>query len=304
MRELLKNLPQSLPRKLAVVAVAAVAAVGISWSAGALAAKAVVVGSTNFPEQLVLANIYADVFEHRGIAVKTRLNLGSREVVFPALNSGEIDVLPEYSGALLGFLTNGASKANTSDAVLKDLRAQLPAGVVALNPSPAQDRDGLVVTAAIARKYKLEKISDLAPVASKLTLGGPPETKTRYVGVPGLKKVYGVQFKSFRSLDAGGPLTQGALAGGTIDVARMFSTQGEIADRGWVLLKDDKDLVPAQNILPVARKAALTPKIRSALNAVSKQLTTEQLQQMNKKVSVDHYDPETVASDWVKQHGL
>lgn len=293
-------------RHLLTAFMGAIAAVGISWCAAANAAdhKPVVIGSTNFPEQLVLANIYADVLEHKGVAVEKRLNLGSREIVFPALKSAEIDLLPEYSGALLGYLSNGKSKANSSQAVLSALRDALPAGLVALQRSPAQDRDGLVVTAATAQKYHLKTISDLAPVASELTLGGPPETKTRYVGVPGLKKVYGVQFGNFRSLDAGGPLTQAALAGGTIDVARMFTTQGVIADRGWVLLQDDKNLVPAQNILPVGRKAALTPKIRSALNAVSRQLTTEQLQQMNKKVSVDHDDPETVASKWVEQHGL
>lgn len=293
-------------RDLLTALTGAVIALGITWGASANAAdqKPLVIGSTNFPEQLVLANIYADVLEHKGVPVKKRLNLGSREVVFPALKSGEIDLLPEYSGAVLGYLSNGKSKANSSKAVLSALRAALPPGLVALKPSPAQDRDGLVVTSATAEKYHLKTISDLAPVSSKLTLGGPPETKTRYVGVPGLKKIYGVQFGSFRSLDAGGPLTQGALAGGTIDVARMFTTQGVIADRGWVLLQDDKDLVPAQNILPIARKAALTPGVRDALNAVSRQLTTEQLQQMNKKVSVDHYDPETVASKWVKQHGL
>jgi osmoprotectant transport system substrate-binding protein len=268
-----------------------------SVSAGAAQSKPVVVASTNFPEQLVLANIYADALKHKGIKIRKRLNLGSREVVFPALKAGEIDLLPEYSGALLGYLSNGQSKATTSDDVMAALRKKLPKGLIALKPSPAQDRDGLVVTAATADKYHLKTISDLAPVASKLTLGGPPETKTRYVGVPGLKKVYGIQFKSFRSLDAGGPLTQGALASGAVDVARMFTTQGVIADRGWVLLKDDKNLVPAQNLVPVVRKSVLTPAIRKALNAVSAKLTTEELQKMNKKVSVDHDDPETVAAD-------
>lgn len=289
-----------------MVFLGAVAALGIGGAASAAAAdnSPVVIGSTNFPEQLVLANIYADVLEDNDVSVKKRLNLGSREVVFPALKAREIDLLPEYSGALVGYLSNGESKANDSKAVLGALRDALPDGLVALEPSPAQDRDGLVVTPATAKQYQLKTISDLAPVAAQLTLGGPPETKTRYVGVPGLQEVYGVQFGHFRSLDAGGPLTQGALAGGTIDVARMFTTQGVIADRGWILLQDDKGLVPAQNILPVARKAVLTPRIRQALNAVSRQLTTAELQKMNKRVSVDHADPETVASDWVEQHDL
>ncbi|RJS93155.1 ABC transporter substrate-binding protein [Salinisphaera sp. Q1T1-3] len=273
-------------------------------AASAASGKPLVIGSTNFPEQLILANIYADVLQKRGIAVKKRLNLGSREVVFPALKSGELDLLPEYSGALVGFLTNGKSKASDQKAVMNTLREKLPTSLVALTPSPAQDKDGLVVTPATAKKYDLETISDLAPVAGKLVLGGPPETKTRYVGVPGLKKVYGIDFKRFRSLDAGGPLTQAALASGQVDVARMFTTQGVISDRGWILLKDDKNLVPAQNIVPVARKAVLSDAIRDALNAVSAKLTTAELQRMNKRVSVDHDDPETVARAWVKQHKI
>ncbi|WP_199678780.1 ABC transporter substrate-binding protein [Salinisphaera sp. LB1] len=290
-------------KKLSLLLACALATGFIAGEASA-ASKPVVVGSTNFTEQLVLANIYTDVLEARGVTVKKRLNLGSREVVFPALKSGELDVLPEYSGALLGFLTNGKSKAHKQAAVLKALRQNLPKGIVALKASSAQDKDGLVVTPATARKYHLKTIADLKPVAGQLTFGGPPEAKTRYVGVPGLKQVYGVQFKNFRALDAGGPLTQSALASGAIDVARMFTTQGVISDRGWVLLKDNKNLVPAQNILPVARKAILTPKIRKALNDVSAQLTTEDLQRMNQRVSVKHDDPETVAEDWVKQHHL
>ncbi len=291
-------------KKLSLLLAGALAVGVIAGSASAADNKPVVVASTNFTEQLILANIYTDVLEARGVQVKKRLNLGSREVVFPALKSGELDVLPEYSGALLGFLTNGKSKAHKQDAVLKALRQKLPKGIVALKASSAQDKDGLVVTPATAKKYHLKTIADLKPVAGQLTLGGPPEAKTRYVGVPGLKQVYGVQFKNFRSLDAGGPLTQSALASGAIDVARMFTTQGVIPDRGWVLLKDNKNLVPAQNILPVARKAILTPKIRKALNEVSAQLTTEDLQRMNQRVSVKHDDPETVARDWVKQHKL
>lgn len=283
---------------------AGAALIALAVPATALAAKPLVVGSTNFPEQLVLANIYAEALADHDIKVKKRLNLGSREIVFPALKNGEIDVLPEYSGALLGYLSNGKSKAGKPDAVMAALKKTLPSGVVARAPSPAQDKDGLVVTPDTAKRYDLKTLSDLAPVASKLTLGGPPETQTRYVGVPGLKAVYGIEFGQFRALDAGGPLTQGALSSGAIDVARMFTTQGVIDERGWILLKDDKNLVPAQNIVPVARKAALTDEIRGVLNAVSAQLSTADLQRMNRRVSVDHADPSQVAHDWLEQHEL
>ena len=264
----------------------------------------VTVGSTNFPEQLILANIYADVLRNDGVNVNTRLNLGSREVVFPALTNGEIDVLPEYSGALMTYLDQDEAHADarSNEEVMAALRSVLPDGIEALDASPAEDRDALVVTRETADKYHLETFSDLAPVSGELTMGGPPETRTRDVGLPGLKRVYNIEFANFRSLDAGGPLTRGALANGDIDVARMFSSQGAIAENDWVALKDDKDLEPAQNIVPVARSEALNDEIRQSLNRVSEVLTTEDLQDMNHRVEIDKADPAQVASQWVDEH--
>ncbi|WP_111747502.1 ABC transporter substrate-binding protein [Salinisphaera orenii] len=270
----------------------------------AAGAKPVVVASTNFSEQLVLANIYANVLEKHGVKVKKRLHLGSREVVFPALKSGEVDVLPEYSGALLAYLADDKVKETGKQAVLDQLRAQLPAKLVALKAASAQNKDALVVTAKTAEQYQLNTIADLKPVAGQLTFGGPPEIKTRRDGMPGLKSVYGIQFKNFRSLDAGGPLTQSALSSGAIQVARMFTTQGVIQDKGWRVLKDTKHLVPAQNLIPIIRKSVVTPKIRKLLKAVSSALTTKQLRAMNKRVAVDKRDPAQVAQKWVAKHDL
>ncbi|RKR04381.1 osmoprotectant transport system substrate-binding protein [Kushneria sinocarnis] len=264
----------------------------------------VTIGSTNFSEQLILANIYADVLQDRGVNVNTRLNLGSREVVFPALQNGEVDVLPEYTGAVLAYLDRQGqySDARHSDEVGAALDKALPDTLTALEYSPAQDRDVLVVTGDTASKYNLQTIGDLAPVAGEMTLGGPPETRTRDAGMPGLKRVYDVAFGNFRSLDAGGPLTRGALANGDIDVARMFSSQGAIEQNDWVILEDDRDLVPAQNVVPIVREEALTPEIRKALNEVSARLTTEELQAMNRQVEVDKADPASVAQQWFDDH--
>ncbi|WP_456268099.1 ABC transporter substrate-binding protein [Kushneria sp. AK178] len=262
------------------------------------------IGSTNFPEQLILANIYADVLRNDGVNVNTRLNLGSREVVFPALTSGEIDLLPEYSGALMTYLDQDEAHvdARSSDDVMSALREVLPEELEALEASPAEDRDVLVVTRETADQYDLETFSDLAPVSGELTLGGPPETRTRDVGIPGLKRVYDIEFAGFRSLDAGGPLTRGALTNGDIDVARMFSSQGAIAENDWVALRDDQDLEPAQNIVPVGRSEALTDEMRDSLNRVSAALSTEDLQAMNHRVEIDKADPAEVAGQWVDEH--
>jgi osmoprotectant transport system substrate-binding protein len=267
--------------------------------------SSVIVGSTNFPEQLILAQMYAAVLEKAGVDVQTRLNLGSREVVFPALEKGEIQLLPEYNGSVLTFLDQEAT-AVTADEVNTALQPLLDAkGLVALQQSPAEDKDAWAVTQETATKYNLQKIGDMKPVASQLVVGGPPELKTRPAGLPGLERVYGItSFKEFKSLDAGGPLTVSALKKGDIDVGRVFTSQGVIAAEGWVVLEEDKPLQPAQNIVPVGRKDAMTDQVTQALNALSAKITTEELTKLNAQVDVEKKDPETVARDWLTQQGL
>jgi osmoprotectant transport system substrate-binding protein len=267
--------------------------------------SSVTVGSTNFSEQLILAQMYAAVLEKAGVTVQVRPNLGNREVVFPALEKGEIDLLPEYNGSVLSFLKpdateTSAEEVNTALTPLLDGK-----GLVALEPSPAEDKDGLAVTKETADQYGLAKVSDLKGKAGQLVIGGPPELETRPAGIPGLKKVYGIEdFKEFKALDAGGPLTVAALKGGDIDVGRVFTTQGIIEEEGWVLLEEDKPLQPAQNIVPIGRKDAMTDQVTQALNALSAKITTEELTTLNKLVDVDKQDPEKVATDWLTQQGL
>jgi osmoprotectant transport system substrate-binding protein len=267
--------------------------------------SSVTVGSTNFSEQLILAQMYAAVLEKAGVNVDTRLNLGAREVVFPALEKGEIDLLPEYNGSALSFLNPDATQT-TADEVNTALTPLLDGkGLVALEPSPAEDKDGFAVTKETADQYGLAKISDLKGKAGQLVIGGPPELETRPSGIPGLKKVYGIEdFKEFKALDAGGPLTTSALNKGDIDVGRVFTTQGAIAENGWVLLEEDKPLEPAQNIVPIGRKDAMTDQVTQALNALAPKITTEELTKLNKLVDVDKQDPEKVANDWLTQQGL
>jgi osmoprotectant transport system substrate-binding protein len=274
---------------------------GSSQSGG----STVTVGSTNFTEQLILAQMYAAVLEKAGVKVDTRLNLGAREVVFPALVNGDIDLLPEYNGSVLSFLDKNATQT-TSEEVNSALAPLLDAkGLVALDQSPAEDKDGWAVTKATADKYGLAKLSDLKGKAGQLVVGGPPELKTRPAGIPGLKKVYGIEdFKEFKALDAGGPLTTSALNKGDIDVGRVFTTQGAIARYGWVLLEEDKPLEPAQNIVPIGRKDAMTDQVKQVLNGLAAKITTEELTKLNKQVDIDKDDPEKVATDWLKSQGL
>jgi osmoprotectant transport system substrate-binding protein len=264
----------------------------------------VVVGSTNFSEQLIVANMYTKVLQHHGYDVTLRPNLGSREVVEPALQKGEIDLLPEYVGTLLEYLQKGTATPDLAVSVAK-LRDLLKAkGLTALEPAPAVDANALVVTKKTATDMKLSKISDLAPMAKTMVLGGPPECPTRPLCLIGLKKTYGLDFKEFKPLDSGGPITKEALEKGQIDVAVLFSSDGAIPARGFVVLEDDKHLQPAENVIPVIRADKVTPDLQSALDGLSTKLTTDELSQLNKRVDVDKDDPAEVAQVWLKDNGL
>lgn len=274
-----------------------------SATAGASsAADTITVGSANFTESQLLATIYAEALKAKGVKVKTRLNIGSRETYIPALKDGSIDLLPEYTGALLQYFdpkTKASSPAEVSAALTK----ALPSGISALKQSTAEDKDVLAVTQKTATAHDLTTISDLAPVAGTMALGAPPEWKTRVNGVVGLKNVYGLSFKKFVSLDAGGPLTLAAITNNQVQVGDLTSTDPAIAKNKLVTLKDDKNLFLAENILPVINKDKVTPTVTSTLNAVSAALTTEGLMELNSKVAkLD--DMSDVAKAWLTSAGL
>ena len=250
--------------------------------------------------------MYALALEDAGYTVERRYQLGSREVVLPALTSGEIDVYPEYVGTALEFLNEGAGEATgdteASTELLRERFAEQ--GVDVLEPSDAQDKNGLVVRQETADTYGLSTVSDLADVAGDLTLGGPPECPERPLCIPGYESAYGVTFGDFRSLDAGGPVTIEALSAGEIDVALLFTTDGVIAANDWVLLDDDQDLQPAENIVPVIRSEANTDAATEALDAVSAVLTTENVTEMIRQLRVDLADPAEVAETFLTDQGV
>ncbi|WP_345710199.1 ABC transporter substrate-binding protein [Pseudomonas syringae group genomosp. 7] len=233
--------------------------------------------------------------------VKTRLNLGNRQIIAQALENGDIDVVPEYLGSLLSFYDDKTA-LTTQKEILSALQQKLPADLQLLEPSSAGSITAWAVTKKTAEKYNLHTLSDLAPVSGDLTLGGPPEVATAALGLPGLKAVYGINFKSIKSLDMGGPLSRLALSSGAIDVATVVSTQGILAKEPWVVLEDNKHQQPLQNITPLGRKALLTPEVTKVLNQVSAKLTDEDLKQLNRLVDIDHKDPAKVAAQWVTEH--
>lgn len=263
------------------------------------AARPIVIGSANFPESALLANIYAEALKARGVQdVSTQLNIGSREVYLQALQDGSIQLIPEYSGVLLQYFDPQAT-AVSSDEVYTALRAALPEGLEVLAKSDAEDKDAVVVTRETADANNLVSIADLAPVASEFILGGPPEWETRPTGIPGLKEKYGLTFKEFKALDAGGPLTLNALLGGQIQAGNLFTTDPAIPADDLVVLTDPKNLFAAQNVLPLIDADNATPEVTAALDAVSEQLDTATLTELLTKVTVDKQDSAQVAQEWV-----
>jgi osmoprotectant transport system substrate-binding protein len=271
---------------------------------GGGASGSVVVGSANFPESELLAEVYAIALQDKGVKATTKLNIGDREVYYPQVVKGTITIFPEYNGALLSGEVDPTSTAKTTAAVDAALTAKLPSSVEILNPAPAQDSDALTVTAATAAKYHLKSIADLKPYASGWVLGAPSEFKTRPDGIAGLKANYGLTFKSFDPLDESGPLTLAALTGGKVQVADVFTTTPQIITDHLVSLSDPKANFAAQNVIPLVYKADSTATITSTLNTVSAALTTSALLQMDNAVITDKQNYDTVATAFLKTIGI
>jgi len=264
----------------------------------------ITVGSGNFSENALVAEIYAQVLEGKGYSVERNLNVGAREVYTAALESGELDLVPEYLGSAL---SNQKTTAPTADAqeTLAALRSAWDgSGLAVLEPAPAEDKNGIVVRQDTADSLGLSKVSDLA-AHTDLVFGGPPECPEREFCMIGLESVYGLSFADFKPLDVGGALTVAALEEDAIQVALLFTSDGAIAAKGFVLLEDDKGLQPAENLTPVIRQDiidAYGDSLVNALNGVSAELTTAELSEMNRRIGIDGDDPEQVAADWIAEN--
>jgi osmoprotectant transport system substrate-binding protein len=263
----------------------------------------IVVGSANFQENVLLANIYAEALKAKDVKVSTKLNIGSREAYVPGLEDGSIDLIPDYTGNLLLYFDKEA-EATSSEDVYAALPKVLPDKLTVLDQSKAEDKDAIVVSKDTASKYNLKSIADLASVAGQLTLGGPPEFKTRPDGIKGLKERYNVTFGEYRTLDAGGPLTVNALKNGQIDAGDIFTTDPSITANNFVVLEDPESNFSAQNVVPLINKEKASDNVKETLNAVSAKLDTETLTELLSKVVLDKQDPVAVAKDWLSSAGL
>ncbi|MDQ3953820.1 MAG: ABC transporter substrate-binding protein [Actinomycetota bacterium] len=261
----------------------------------------ITVGDDSFAESQIVAEMYAQVLEDAGYDVD-RKSTKSREVRLPAMESGEIDVAPEYLATLVSVLDPKAGRVSTPEDATETLEPLLAdMGLVVLDASEAVDTNVFVVTPELAEKYTT--ISDLAPDDDDLTLGGPAECPTRPYCIPGLKEVYGIEFGKFEPLEYG-PATVQALKQDAVDVALLFSTDGTIDAEGLVVLEDDKGLQAADNITPLVNEEVLDLEVEDLLNAVSATLTTENVTELNTRVGVDQEDPADVATEFLEEQGL
>jgi osmoprotectant transport system substrate-binding protein len=280
------------------------AACGSSSTPSAASKGTITVAGFNFPESSILAELYGQELAHGGYTVNYKLLLGTREVISPAIRTGQIDLYPGYAATELEFYNKGAGEASGDPvATTAKLNTHLqPLGLVALDPSAAVDQNAFAVTKATQTKYNLTKLSDLAPIGNQLVLGAGPECPTRPFCQPGLEKTYGIHFKAFTPLDTDGPLTRAAFKNGSIQVGLVFSSDADLGQLGLVVLQDDKQLENADNVVPIVRQAVATSDVKTLLNNIDSKLTTADLVTMNSQVELLHQDADAVAKAYLQQH--
>ena len=303
-------------RTLAVVALAVtVAALAVacgddsddtssSSSSGSTSKPEVKIATQAFGESEIVGQIYGQVLEANGFKV-TYQSFKDRAAIYAAVDSGDANFVPEYAASGLEFLNGNAGEASPDiTATEQALQAQLAKkGLVALEPAKAVDTNALVVTKETAESKNLTSISDLT---ADLKLGAPQDCPSNAGCIPALKDTYGLDFSSsFVPLDSSGPLTKQALKSGDVDVAVIFSTDSSIAENGWKVLKDDKGIFNADNIIPVVtQKLADNSELVELVNKASAALTTETLTELNKRYDIDKEDADVIAKSFISDNDL
>jgi osmoprotectant transport system substrate-binding protein len=266
--------------------------------AASSAGGTVVVGSANFDENVLLASIYAQALEAKGVKVEEKPNIGTREVIYDQVKSGGLTVVPEYNGNLLAFVDKQTT-AKTTEEIDASLKEKLPAELTVLDSSPAEDKDTLSVTKDAQAKQGLNSMADLAKVSKNMVIGAPAEFKQRWEAQ--LKSEYGIEFKDWK---ATGATTADAIKDNTVQVGDVFSTDPKITANNLVPLQDPKSLFAAQNVIPLANKAAMNDTVTGTLNAISAKLSTQSLLDMMQKIAINKDEPATVAKEWLTTNGL
>jgi len=303
MKRVIAGVATALAATLAVSACGSSDPLAEDKPSGSASAGSITIGSANFPESQLLAEIYAQTLEAKGVTVTRKFDLGSREKYMDGLKDGSIDLIPEYTGTLLQFLNKQAPETE-ADEVYTALQKELPSNLTVLDKAEAEDKDAIVVTKETADKWKLKSIEDLVPHCGEVTFGGPPEIQQRPDGIPGFKKTYNCTFKGFSALEPGA-ITTKALLDGTVQAADIFTTDASIEANDLVVLEDPKSNFAAQNVVPLINKDKVNDTVKAALNAVSAKLDTKSLQELNTALDApDKPEYADVAKDWLSKAGI
>lgn len=269
--------------------------------------KSIKVGSADFTESKIIAEIYAQALEANGFTISRQFGIGSRETYIPAVRDHSIDLIPEYTGNLLQYF-DPESAATTPDSVLLGLLKALPGDLSILYPSPAEDKDTLAVSAETAQRWNLKSIADLAAHSAEVKVGAPSEFQTRQTGLVGLKEKYGLDIAPANFIaisDGGGPATVKALTDGTVTAANIFSTSPAIERSALVVLEDPKNVFLAANVVPLVASQKMSDELKTVLDAVSAKLTTEALIELNTSVEGNQgVDPDEAARKWISDNGF
>src|SRR5213083_249867 len=267
---------------------------------------AVTIGDKNFTEQYILGELYAQALRAKGYTVRLKANIGSSEIVDKALTSGSLDLYPEYTGVILSELAHQTKRPSDANAAYDAAKAfESKRGFTLLDKTPFFDSDALAVKPDYASKYKLKTVADFKNVGQKIKLGAPPEFRTRYSGLLGLRQAYGLTNFDFKPLSIG--LQYRALDTGRVDTADVFTTDGQLQRGKYVVLKDPKFIFGFQNVAPVVSQKVLKaqgPAFAQTLNSVSSKLTAEAMQRMNAAVDIDKRKPAAVAKAFLAANGL
>jgi osmoprotectant transport system substrate-binding protein len=273
-----------------------------SGSTSSASAGTIVIGSQQYYSNEIIAESYAQALEHGGFKVDRQYQIGQREVYLPELESGKIDVIPEYSGNLLQYYNKSTTAKSETD-IEKALGSALPKNLRVLKAASATDQDSYNVTQAFSDQYKVTSLDELGYVNGKLTVGGNTEFQTRPYGPNGLKSTYGVDV-SFKAIqDSGGPLTVKALLGNQVQLADIYSADPSIKKNGLVTLKDPKNLILPQNVIPLVDKK-VDSKAESIIDAVNAKLTSDELISLNSKSVNDKQSSKVIAKAFLTDAGL
>jgi osmoprotectant transport system substrate-binding protein len=258
-----------------------------------------------FAENQLVAEMYAQVLENAGYTVKRELDIASRDVGNAALESGKIDLKPEYTGFDLPLYDKGATTNGSPEEVAAELKSAVAKdGLVTYAISPANSTNVFVTTPETAQQNNLTDLSSLAPVAGQMTLGAPPDCPKAAFCIPGLKKTYGITFGDFKALDFGGPKTVAAIDSGAVDVGELFSLDPTIANKHYHVLTDDKNLQAAGNFVPVVRQEVASDQLGQLLDSVTTKLTDDNMRTMVDEVQNQHRDVADVAKEFLTSQGL